>query len=184
MLEMSYSDKKEYYYRNIPRYHIYKLEDIDTSKKYIKTLEKSIDVIRIGERNKDIEKRDKLVFEYSYNYGKDYNKGYDEVEIPIINNYDSAIKNANITINLPSTKDIKDIKFIKDNKNTKIKYTIEGSKIITNIKNIKSNKIIKIIITFDDNYFKDTTSIIDGKLKFALVLPVITLYVADTPSFD
>ena len=175
MLEMSYSDKKEYYYRNIPRYHIYKLEDIDTSKKYIKTLEKGIDVIRIGERNKDIEKRDKLVFEYSYNYGKDYNKGYDEVEIPIINNYDSAIKNANITINLPSTKDIKDIKFIKDNKNTKIKYTIEGSKIITNIKNIKSNKIIKIIITFDDNYFKDTTSIIDGKLKFALVLPVITL---------
>lgn len=174
-LEMSYSDKKEYYYRYIPRYHIYTIEDITSDKKYKSSLEKGIDIIRLGERNKKLEKRDKLLFNYSYNYGKDYNKDYDEIEIPIINNYDSAIKNSNIAINLPSTKDIEYVRFYIKDKIKDIKYKKDNNNIVVSLKNIKSKEVIKARIRFKDNYFKDTTSIIDGKLKLSLVLPIATL---------
>ena len=174
-IEMSYSDKKEYYYRNIPRCHIYIIDKIASNKKHREYLDKGIDVIRIGKRNKTLEKRDNLIFNYSYNYGKDYNKGYDEIELPIVNNFDSAIKNSKIIINLPSTKEIKSIKIFNKNKEEKYKYTMEGNNIVVNVKNIKSYEIIRMNITFEDNYFKDTTSIIDGKLKISLVLPITTL---------
>ena len=176
-IKMIFSKDKNYYYRNIPRYHIYVIDNTNSNNNYKLSLEKGLDILKLGNSNNKFKKEDLIKINYSYNYGIDYSKEYDEVIVPIINNYDSLIKNANVIIDVPSINDIKGIEFYKNNKKINTKHKIENNKFVVSYNNLDQGDIIKTRLIFNNGYFIDTKGIIDIILRLGIVLPIIFLLV-------
>jgi len=175
-IDLSFEDKIARLYRYIPVRHIYKINKIRSTKYVESSLENGFNKVIIKDKNQ-FEKYQNVKLSYQYNLGKDYSRGYDSVNVFIVDNYNAAIKEINFNINLKDTKNIKSIIFYKNNKIIKVKYNKNKDSITGVLKDIPSNTSIKMSIILKDKYFENTKSIIDSGLLLSIVFPLLSLMV-------
>ncbi len=173
-INVAFEKKNNSFYRYLPLHHIYKLEIIDIDKDYVQELETGINKITIQSKE-NFSKFQDFKFKYKYNYGKDYSRNYDSMNIYVIDNLDAAIKNAKFVVSLPNISGLHSIIFYDGNKEVKVDYKKQGNKIVGELKDVPSKKSIKLNLIFNDGYFTNTNSIIDKKLVLAILLPISSL---------
>ena len=115
---------------------------------------------------------------YTYNLGKDYLSGSDEVYYDIVNNIDAPISNLTFSITLPDTIDEDKIKFVIDGNynisNDDVSYNIENN-VLTGTYNklLKNNQTFSVYITLPDNYFVGSSDNFNYMIYLILIIPFI-----------
>ncbi len=176
-LNVTFSNDSNYFYYYVPVKDIYLLKNIKVDDKYKIELEKGINNITVG--SKDKKYKDEQVFNVSYKYilGKDYNKFDDVIKLDLINSFNDYVKKSNITIKVPKEKGIKEIIFYLDGDKIKQDYKIDGNIITLKYKKLKNNSVLGMKMVFENNYFTNRKSIVDNMIMGGLVLPITSFLV-------
>ena len=177
-LSVNFERGSNYFNYYLPVKNIYVIKDLKINYDYVSGLEKGINIITIGSKNRRFFNKDNLFqINYRYDLGKDYNKKNDNIEFDIVNTYTNQIKKGEFNILLPKNEGIEKISYYLNGKETKIKYKLEGNKISGSYGLIKNNEVLSIKILFKEGYFTNTNSLIDIMLKIGLFLPITSLLI-------
>ena len=83
-IDVNFESSNYFFNYYIPVKDIYVLRDINVNNVYKLDLEKGINNLRIGSKDKKMNKNEYYNITYTYDMGKDYNKGKDIVEFDIV----------------------------------------------------------------------------------------------------
>ena len=162
----------------LPVKSIYTINNISISDNYSVELEKGINNITIGSKDKKFFNSNNIFkINYSYDMGKDYSKKRDSIEFDIVNSFTNNIKKGKFSILLPSEDGVDKISFFLNGKKTNLEYKVKGNRIEGSFGRIKKDEVLSSKIVFKEGYFTNTKSLIDTWLKIGLFLPISTLLV-------
>ena len=176
-IDVNFESSNYFFNYYIPVKDIYVLRDINVNNVYKLDLEKGINNLRIGSKDKKMNKNEYYNITYTYDMGKDYNKGKDIVEFDIVNSFSNYVKKGDFIINVPDSKRINNIYFYLDGKEERIKYDLNNNSIKGSFDTIKSNSVLSAKIEFEDKYFMKASSIIDIWMMLGLFLPIACLLI-------
>ena len=177
VLNVKFESTNYFFNYYIPVKQIYLLEDLNFDHKSFVELEKGVNKVRLGSRDKKLPSSEVFKVSYTYDLGKDYNRDEDVVEFDLINAFDNLYKGGKFTIILPKEEGIENIGFYLNGKKEELEYNKTSNRITGKISKLKTNDVLSVKITFNDGYFLHTNSIIDMWLKLGLVLPIASLLV-------
>ena len=177
-LNVSFEHGNNYFNYYIPVKEIYVLKDLKINNDYVKELEKGVHNIRIGSKDNKFYNQDNIFkISYTLDYGNDYYKKNDSIDLDIVNTFSNIVKNVDFIIVLPKIGDMKDLSFYLNGERVKVKYKINGNIIKGSYGVIKSDSVLSTIIVFNEGYFTNTNSLIDSWIKTGLILPITSLLI-------
>ena len=137
-------------------------------------------IIQIGSPDKTVKGKETYVIKYTYNIGKDYIKGYDEVYFDIIGNrWDTVIKNVTFKISMPKKFDSKKLEFLLNDEPIKnMDYIINENTIIGSYNRPLENKNLIISLELPEGYFVNAKMNNDIDVYLMFIIPISALIVA------
>lgn len=140
--------------------------------------------IKIGSANRVVKGKKEYTIKYTYNFGEDKNKDYDEFYYNLIGTeWDTVIGNITFTIHMPKEFDSAKLGFSSGKRysteNDSVIFQVKGNDIVGSYNGILGSfEGITVRLTLDDGYFANAQSMIEPWEYLIFIIPAAGAVVA------